>query len=61
MNLNGFDIDAIYSYISHDKKNKGGKPRFVLISTPEKPMIDVEVKEEDIKESIAILKNKFSE
>jgi 3-dehydroquinate synthase len=61
MNLNGFDVDAIYSYISHDKKNKGGKPRLVLISGPEKPQIDVEVKEEDIKESIAVLKNKFSE
>ena len=61
MNLNGFDIDAIYSYVSHDKKNKGGKPRLVLISAPEKPQIDVEVKEEDIKESIAVLKNKFSE
>lgn len=61
MNLNGFNVDAIYSYLSYDKKNKGGKPQFVLISAPEKPQIDVEVKEEDIKESIAILKNKFSE
>ena len=61
LNLNGFDVDAIYSYISHDKKNKGGKPRFVLISGPEKPQIDVEVKEEDIKEAIAVLANKFSE
>ena len=61
MNLNGFDVDAIYSYLSYDKKNKGGKPQFVLISAPGKPKIDVEVFEEDIKESIAILKNKFSE
>lgn len=61
VNLNGFDVDAIYAYISHDKKNKGGKPRFVLISAPEKPMIDVEVNEYDIKESISILLNKFSE
>ena len=61
MNLNGFDVDAIYAYISHDKKNKGGKPRLVLISAPEKPMIDVEVSELDIRESISILKNKFSE
>ena len=61
MNLNGFDVDAIYSYVSHDKKNKGGKPRLVLISAPEKPMIDVEVSEYDIRESISILKNKFSE
>ena len=61
MNLNGFDVDAIYAYVSHDKKNRGGKPRFVLISAPEKPMIDVEVSEYDIRESISILKNKFSE
>ena len=61
MNLNGFAVDAIYSYVSHDKKNKGGKPRLVLISAPEKPMIDVEVSEYDIRESISILKNKFSE
>ena len=61
LNLNGFDVDAIYSYISHDKKNKGGKPRFVLISAPEKPMMDVEVNEDDIRDAILILKNKFSE
>lgn len=61
LNLNGFDVDAIYAYISHDKKNKGGKPRFVLVSAPEKPMTDVEVNEDDIKDAILILKNKFSE
>ena len=61
MNLNGFNVDAICSYLSYDKKNKGGKPQFVLISAPGKPKIDVEVFEKDIKESIAILKNKFSE
>ena len=61
MNLNDFNVDAICSYVSHDKKNKGGKPRLVLISAPEKPMIDIEVSECDIRESISILKNKFSE
>ncbi len=61
LNLNDFDVDSIYEYISHDKKNKGGKPQFVLISTPEKPQIDIEVCIEDIKESISILLNKFSE
>lgn len=59
-NLDGFDVETIMSYISHDKKNKGGKPQFVLISAPEKPQIDVEVSENDIKESILILKEKFS-
>ena len=61
LNLTDFDVDSIFDFIAHDKKNKAGKPKFVLISAPEKPQIDVEVKEEDIKESIAVLKNKFSE
>ncbi len=60
LNLNDFNVDEIFSFISHDKKNKDGKPRFVLISAPEKPLIDVEVNEADIKESISILKEKFS-
>lgn len=60
LNLDGFDLDSIFSFISHDKKNKNGKPQFVLISAPEKPVIDVNVDDDDIKESILILKNKFS-
>ncbi len=60
LNLDGFDFDSIFSFISHDKKNKGGRPQFVLISAPEKPVIDVNVEDDDIKESILILKNKFS-
>ena len=60
MNLNDFDVDEIMKYISHDKKNKGGKPCFVLVSKPEKPVIDVEVMPHDIRDSIQILKNKFS-
>lgn len=60
LNLDGFDLDSIFSLISHDKKNKGGKPQFVLISAPEKPVIDVNVDDDDIKESILMLKNKFS-
>ena len=54
------DIDEIMKYISHDKKSKGGKPRFVLVAKPEKPVVDVEVMPSDIKDSILILKNKFS-
>lgn len=57
LNLNGFDLDGVYNFIAHDKKNKYGKPRFVLISAPEKPVIDVEVTEEDVKSSILILFN----
>ena len=61
LNLNDFDVDEIMKYISHDKKNKGGKPRFVLVSKPEKPVVDVEVMPHDIRDSIMILKDKFSE
>ena len=60
MNLNDFDVDEIMKYISHDKKNKGGVPRFVLVSAPEKPIVDVEVMPSDIRDSISILKDKFS-
>lgn len=60
LNLSDFDVDSIFYFIAHDKKNKAGKPKFVLISAPEKPQIDVEVAENDIKESISILKDKFS-
>ena len=60
LELNDFNVDAIMNFISHDKKNKGGKPRFVLISAPEKPHIDVDVSMTDIKDSILILKTKFS-
>ena len=60
INLNDLDVDKVFSYISHDKKNKGGKPQFVLISAPEKPKTDVEVTDNDIKGSILLIKNKFS-
>lgn len=59
INLNDLDVEKVFSYISHDKKNKGGRPRFVLISAPEKPKMDVEVSDDDIKESIMLIKNKF--
>ena len=61
LNLNDFDVDEMMKYIAHDKKNKGGQPRFVLVSGPEKPLIDVEVMPHDIRDSIMILKDKFSE
>lgn len=60
LNLTDFDVDSIFGFIAHDKKNKAGMPKFVLISAPEKPQIDVEVNEADIKESISVLKEKFS-
>lgn len=60
LNLNDLDVEKVFSFISHDKKNKGGKPQFVLISAPEKPKADVEVNDDDIKDAILIIKEKFS-
>ena len=60
LNLNDLDVEKVFSFISHDKKNKAGKPQFVLISAPEKPKTDVEVKDDDIKDAIYIIKEKFS-
>ena len=60
LNLDEYDVDSIMRFISYDKKNKDGAPRFILISAPEKPIIDVEVTSSDIRDSILILKNKFS-
>ncbi len=54
------DVESVFSFLSHDKKNKGGKPRFVLVSAPGKPQIDVEVSDTDIEEVISLIKNKFS-
>ena len=54
--LSDLDVEKVFSYLSYDKKNKGGKPKFVLISAPEKPQIDVEVRDEDIKDAILLLR-----
>ena len=54
--LSDLDVEKVFSYLSYDKKNKGGKPKFVLISAPEKPQIDVEVRDEDIKDAISLLR-----
>lgn len=54
--LSDLDVEKVFSYLSYDKKNKGGKPKFVLISAPEKPQIDVEVRDKDIKDAISLLR-----
>ena len=46
------DIDAILSYVDHDKKNKGGHASFVLLKAIEKPVIDQEVPETLMRESL---------
>lgn len=46
------DIDAILSYVDHDKKNKAGHASFVLLKAVEKPLVDQEVSEGLVSESL---------
>lgn len=57
--ISDLSVDEVLKVISHDKKNIAGKTRFVLISEPERPAIDVEVSNDDIRESVLYLKTKF--
>lgn len=50
--LHPADIDAILSYLDHDKKNKDGHASFVLLKAVEKPVIDQEVHDDLVKESL---------
>ena len=56
----GSDIEPILSYLVHDKKNKGEKPQFVLLEAVGKPVWDVEVEPELVKESLQYILNKVS-
>ena len=49
--LTWVDIEPIMSYLAHDKKNKGERPQFVLIEAVGRPLIDVEVSSENIKQA----------
>jgi 3-dehydroquinate synthase len=46
------DIDAIMAYLAHDKKNCEGHNGFVLLKAVEKPLIDQEVSDELVRESL---------
>jgi 3-dehydroquinate synthase len=58
--LSEADIDPILGYLVYDKKNKGEKPQFVLIEAVGKPIWDVEVEPELVKESLQYILNKVS-
>ena len=60
ISLSGSDIEPIISYLVHDKKNKGEKPQFVLLEAVGKPVWDVEVEPELVKESLQYMLNKVS-
>ena len=46
------DIDEILTYLAHDKKNISNQTQFVLIEAVGKPIIDQEVSENLIRESV---------
>ncbi|MCQ2301584.1 MAG: 3-dehydroquinate synthase [Bacteroidales bacterium] len=50
--MNEQDIDAIMTYLIHDKKNFGDQIRFVLLEAVNKPLIDQQVPENLIRESV---------
>ncbi len=60
ISLSVSNIEPILSYLVHDKKNKGEKPQFVLIEAVGKPVWDVEVEPELVKESLLYILNKVS-
>jgi len=46
--ISDLDCNSLLDLMRHDKKNLGSEIRFVLISEPGKPVIDVAVKQDDI-------------
>ena len=60
ISLSKADIDSILGYLVHDKKNKGEKQQFVLIEAVGKPVWDVDVELELVKESLQYILNKVS-
>lgn len=58
--LSEADIDPIMSYLVHDKKNMGDRPQFVLLEAVGKPIWDLEVEPELIKEALKHTINVFN-
>ena len=52
LELDAADVDAILSYVDHDKKNKDGHASFVLLKGLERPVIDQEVPGALVRESL---------
>ena len=52
MKLTRADVEPILSYLAHDKKNKGEKPQFVLLEAVGRPVMDVEVSPENVKQAL---------
>ena len=60
ISLSEADIEPILSNLILDKKNKGEKPQFVLLEEVGKPVWDVEVEPELVKQSLDYIINKVS-
>lgn len=60
MSLKGDDVDAIMDYLVYDKKNRGEYPQFVLLEAVGKPVWDVEVGLESVRESLQYVLNQVS-
>ena len=60
MNLAEDNLDAILAYLALDKKNKGEKPQFVLLEAVGKPVWNVEVEPELVKQALAFIIDKVS-
>jgi len=60
VNLTEAYVEPILSYLVLDKKNIGEKPQFVLLEAVGKPVRDVEVESELVKQSLVYVINKVS-
>lgn len=60
ISLSESEIEPIFGYLVHDKKNKDEKPQFVLLEAVGKPVWDVEVEPECVKKASQYVINKVS-
>lgn len=58
INLINVDVDPILGYLTMDKKNKGEQQQFVLLEAVGKPVWDVEVSSENVREALEYVINK---
>jgi len=57
ISLSEADVEPILGYLVHDKKNKGEKPRFVLLEAVGMPVWDVDVEKEWVKAALHYIIN----
>ena len=53
------DVEPVLGYLVYDKKNKGDEPQFVLLEAVGKPVWDVGVPEERVREALEYVVTKF--